>query len=413
MAAAAGRPPTGGHDSLLFDSAPPEYALCPICYNVLAEPQSCQRGHRRVAAPPLSAGPRLQPSRSPTGARLTTASGPSLFSRAPRRRSFCQVCITAWLSRRNTCPVDREALDRTVPNLGLRAAVGALRLKCPKGAAAEALRKLALAGDPQPLDKESCGAEAPHCWWVGALEALPEHLRLCALVPTPCLWAGAGCKAQPPRYALAAHGRSCAHALAQCAHCGEQHPARTAAAHAARCPDAPAHCPHDGCHVTLPRAALREHTRSCQLRPVCCPLGGCSATVPCLLLWQHLAWPEPRHVRLLAQQYCALDRRLGDALAQLAQAGLEQHAATLTPQHAELERLRAQNAALKAHLATYEPEEPFEPEPPPQGGVEADEWDDDDLLDGWGAEPDAHAAAGGEGGAPPPPPPPPPAPPDA
>ena len=292
-----------------------------------------------------------------------------------------------------------------MPNLGLRSAVGALRLKCPTGAAAEAARKRALSGDVLGMDEEE---EAPHCWWVGALEALPEHTRLCALVPAPCPWAGAGCKAQVPRYALAAHARGCAHAQAQCEHCGETHPARSAAAHAARCPDAPAHCPHDGCHVMLPRAALREHTRSCQLRLVRCPLGGCHALVPCAALWQHLAWPEPRHVRLLAQQYCAMDRSLSDAKAQLAHAGLEQHAATLTltqQQHGQLERLRAQNAALREQLAVYEPDEAFEPEvPPPQDQME--EWHDEWVWDVPEAE--ALAEAGGGGVAPPPPPPPPP-----
>ena len=108
-------------------------------------------------------------------------------------------------------------------------------------------------------------------------------------------------------------------------------------------------------------------------RRVRCPLAGCCATVPCAALWHHLALPDPRHVRLLAQQYCALDRALGDARAALAQAGLAQHAAALTPQHAELERLREQNRILRDHLATYEPPDPFEPEPPAEEEEEVEE----------------------------------------
>jgi hypothetical protein len=132
--------------------------------------------------------------------------------------------------------------------------------------------------------------------------------------------------------------------------------------HLAQCACAPQPCPHDGCPVTLPRGTLAEHLRSCQLRRVACPLAGCAAQVPCSHLWQHLAWPDPRHVRLLAQQYCALDKSLGDARLRAAEAALERHADALTPQHGEMERLRAQNSALRARLAAYEPEDE---EPPP------------------------------------------------
>ena len=54
--ACAGGVPVGGHDVALFEAAVPEYALCPICYNVLIDPRSCQRGHRRVRVSQLGGG---------------------------------------------------------------------------------------------------------------------------------------------------------------------------------------------------------------------------------------------------------------------------------------------------------------------------------------------------------------------
>ncbi len=148
------------------------------------------------------------------------------------------------------------------------------------------------------------------------------------------------------------------------------------------CPAKPARCPHDGCCVMLPRAALADHARGCMLRRVPCPLPGCGALVPVAALWQHLAWPEPRHVYLLAMQYCSLESSLGDATSRLAQAHLEHHAAALTPQHEQMESLRAQNAALRQRLAGYEP--PADPEPPGS--------DDDDDAGEW--EPVGQAQVG-------------------
>jgi hypothetical protein len=157
-------------------------------------------------------------------------------------------------------------------------------------------------------------------------------------------------------------------------HCGEDYTSGLQWSHDEVCLSKPARCPHDGCCVMLPRAALADHARGCMLRRVPCPLPGCGALVPVAALWQHLAWPEPRHVYLLAMQYCSLESSLGDATSRLAQAHLEHHAAALTPQHEQMESLRAQNAALRQRLAAYEP--PADPEPP--GSDE-----DDDAGDEW------------------------------
>lgn len=323
-------------------------------------PQRAGRASQLPSRPQARAGAAQAPRRRRAGAAQArlTRQAPA----GPRPRSFCDSCISAWLLRRPTCPVDREPLDRTAPNLGLRSAVGALRLRCPRGVASRSSTGSALAA-VEGLASSPNGWEEhvppQHCWWSGALDALPAHLDLCALTPVRCPFAG--CGQRPPRFALAAHRSRCEFATVSCMHCGEDYVSGLHFSHDAACPALPARCPHDGCCVMLPRSALGDHARGCMLRRVPCPLPGCGALVPVAALWQHLAWPEPRHVYLLAMQYCALESSLSDATSRLAQAHLEHHAAALTPQHEEVERLRAQNAALRQRLAAYEP--PADPEP--------------------------------------------------
>jgi hypothetical protein len=96
-----------------------------------------------------------------------------------------------------------------------------LRLRCPREQAAHSGTALAavegLASSPNGWDE----LPPQHCWWSGALDALPAHKEQCALEPVRCPFAG--CGQRPPRFALAAHRSRCEFATVSCMHCGDDY----------------------------------------------------------------------------------------------------------------------------------------------------------------------------------------------
>jgi hypothetical protein len=302
-----------GFDTALFVEAPPEYASCSVCLGVLNDPHSCLQGHRRAR----TKNRRIR-------VRANTAATDAL-RRAVRRRapcaSFCKGCITSWLKRTATCPLDRGALRVTqmVPNRGLRASVEALHLRCPNEppppppAASKkrsrddsTLREgaLFLVGHTMALPTV---LPPPRCGWSGALGGLPAHLAACLLQKVRCRWQPQGCNKLVQRRRLVVHEAACDFRTTPCALCSdhvlhhemEQHLSEDCAA-ALVC------CEADGCSAQVPRAQLEAHHAVCPKVQVCCPVDGCGKQLARCQLAAHLAHTGKAHVRLLAAHFSQL-----------------------------------------------------------------------------------------------------------
>jgi hypothetical protein len=260
-------------------------------------------------------------------------------------------CITRWLRRSATCPVDRSRLTATVPSLGLRGAVEALQLRCcpnepppvagpsppgslpgspPRAKRPRRCREEATLREgrvfaglaPSPSPSPSPPPPPPRCGWSGPLGGLAAHLQACGLQQVACTWAQ--CEQSMPRHELAAHVAWCAYATVKCASCDrilwhdavDQHVQDY-------CPATPVACSVPGCGVLVRRDALAAHeARECPHGLVSCPVAGCAKRVARGKLQAHVAGSGSKaHVRLVAAHLLRLleEQRAREAAAEAAE----------------------------------------------------------------------------------------------
>ena len=136
-----------------FLAAVDEELLCGICTNVLLEPKSCKEG-----------------------------------------RTFCDVCITTWLARKKSCPLDRKKLEkkdltnvRIVANMIDKMEVRCANHAAGSGGSGSGGGSGGGSGSGGPPAKKQKGGKgkakaqgsAPEggCGWTGTVAERPAHLR--------------------------------------------------------------------------------------------------------------------------------------------------------------------------------------------------------------------------------------------
>ena len=128
-------------DDFLIEVEP--YLLCIICENVLVEPKSCKAGH-----------------------------------------TFCDVCISKWLARNKTCPMDREQLakeDLATVRIA-SAAISGLHVRCPNNdgggsGGGPPVGKKQKSGKGKAKAK-ALGAVPGGCEWTGTVADRPAHHKI-------------------------------------------------------------------------------------------------------------------------------------------------------------------------------------------------------------------------------------------
>ena len=214
-----------------------EELLCGICTDLLREPHSCRAGH-----------------------------------------TFCKECISTWLVRKQTCPIDRETLTaetltrvRTVENL-----IQKLPVRCPKHTKCEDDEAVAPAAAKRPRGSLPVSPAAePGCRWTGKLSLRDKHVADdCEFTEVAC--GLDGCQASIARRGLAEHEASCTYRLVPCEHCGSSCVQRGLKAHVRTCDAVEISCPQK-CGERFLRGKNGEHAGTCPLVRLPCPFAqhGC------------------------------------------------------------------------------------------------------------------------------------------
>ena len=132
-----------GHSVLCFVLKPSDNLICPLCLDVLSNPNQCQRGH-----------------------------------------NFCFVCITQSLEVFNHCPVCIETLElkQLSKNLFLNNIINDLEVKC------------------HVMSADIVVADEDVCHWKGPLHCRDDHIRQCQFRrPIVCPFPAESCRDSCPR----------------------------------------------------------------------------------------------------------------------------------------------------------------------------------------------------------------------
>jgi hypothetical protein len=140
------KPFTMGYPVEIFTTPPPDGCICAICRDVLKDPTSFKEycGH-----------------------------------------AYCDECAKPCL-RSKACPICRNRVTDTVPNINMRDMIGVMEVKCPTQLEDNESNKRAKGNDGEVVPTlDGCG-------WVGKIESLHDHEKVCQFKLVTCDIEGCG-----------------------------------------------------------------------------------------------------------------------------------------------------------------------------------------------------------------------------
>jgi hypothetical protein len=336
-----------------FLAAVDEELLCGICTNVLLEPKSCKEGH-----------------------------------------TFCDVCITTWLARKKSCPLDRKKLEkkdltnvRIVANMIDKMEVRCANHAAGSGGSGSGGGSGGGSGSGGPPAKKQKGGKgkakaqgsAPEggCGWTGTVAERPAHLRdECDFTEVGCSFgvrrgtgpgtAMIGCQSLQPRHALEAHEAECKYRPVSCPHCDEAMQQKALTGHIKVCDEVEMACPRR-CGERFLRGLRDEHAGECALSPVPCPFArhGCKKKLKRKDYADHQVEAAGAHAELTASGLGRLEDMIksvrDDVKAELRAEiqGLEERVGELESEDvASLkERVKGLETCVESQLLTWKVEE--------------------------------------------------------
>ncbi len=250
-------PIISGHESNIFVCKPSDKCDCPLCLNVLKDPQQCSNGH-----------------------------------------CFCKGCICTALAKQSECPLCKTHLTvkKLGKNLFMQNTIDEMDTYC-------------ISCDHLDIKNDLM---IDRCQWIGQLHSRTAHYENdCGYYLEKCL--NDGCDTNVQRRLMPIHGEQCEFRKIVCEFCGDSsQPSYSVSElkeHHKVCVQRPMPCPNQ-CSAVLSLRMMEHHlVTDCPLEMVTCPLAALGVCTSCpgsltrAELIIHITNPATfKCVRLLKQQ---------------------------------------------------------------------------------------------------------------